>query len=365
VKRATFAIFVILGSMAASADAKPLPAIQHQPAVVLNLPSVWINLGSFDVSGYKVNASLLVSGATSASDRLRFEWKSGGKVVGVGKCQSQYDEKSKTLNGTCGIEDNIKAKGPIQIDVIYTDDQEDKDYLVTTLKTDVKNWKGIGKAEYWGIVPDDLLSVAFVYFANERSVFHRPLFQFWSTANLLGREPTFRCSVDGKKLPDFTAHIDNPHGPGSGYSEIESSFTNPKEHRTYSFRHFEIDPGFHFGRKDDFGGNDASQVRWAIDSPGKWDCFLRIDGKSVRELLFTVNDQGMIEQSEMQKGAHMVPMVPSLALVDMKIPHNNGFELRIRPEAMKKSIGFGFPWPDGPSVKEIQASFPPASGLSD
>jgi hypothetical protein len=67
----------------------------------------------------------------------------------------------------------------------------------------------------------------------------------------------------------------------------------------------------------------------------------------------------------MQKGAHPVPTMSNVVLIDMKIPADNGVEKRIRPDAMKKSIGFGLPWPDGPTVKEIQAAFPPASGLPD
>jgi hypothetical protein len=49
----------------------------------------------------------------------------------------------------------------------------------------------------------------------------------------------------------------------------------------------------------------------------------------------------------------------------VRIPKDNGLEKRLRPEAAKKSIGFGVPWPDHPKAKELQATFPPAMGLPD
>jgi hypothetical protein len=363
VKRVALSVFVVLGSMTAIAHAKPLPASQHQPALALNLPSLWLKVFSDGDDGYGVEAQLLVTGAKSTSDRLRFDWKSGGKVVGTGQCKAEYFELNHVLNGTCKLDKDAKAKGPVEIDVVYTDDEEQKDYLVAALKTDVKYWKN-GSNTNWGILPDDLLSVAFAYNSRNNATFHKPLFLFWSTNNSLKADATFRCTVDGKKVPDFTAYLERVHGNGAE-SEIDSSYTTAKEHRSFWFEHYQLDPGFHYGSKNDFQGNDPSAVRWAIDSPGKWDCFLRVDGNPIREMLFTVNDQGMIEPSEMQKGARAVFTLPNVALIDMKIPHNHGVEKRIRPEAMRKSIGFGIPWPDSPQSKALQASFPPAVGLPE
>jgi hypothetical protein len=141
--------------------------------------------------------------------------------------------------------------------------------------------------------------------------------------------------------------------------------TNAKEHRTYLYEHEEVGPQFMFGSKAEHGLRDPDKVFWLEDHPGKWDCMLPKDGHQIREFLFTVNDKGMIEQSEMQKGPHPVPTLSNVVMIDMKIPADNGVDKRIRPDAMKKSIGFGVAWPDGPKVKEIQAAFPPASGLPD
>jgi hypothetical protein len=47
------------------------------------------------------------------------------------------------------------------------------------------------------------------------------------------------------------------------------------------------------------------------------------------EFLFTVNDQGMVEQSEMQKGARQVPTMANVVLIDMKISADNGVEKHI------------------------------------
>ncbi|MBA3392457.1 MAG: hypothetical protein H0T89_07435 [Deltaproteobacteria bacterium] len=346
----------------AVAAPKPLAAAKHTPPVYLDVPSVWIQIVSRDDSGYGVKAEFRIAGATSSADRVRFDWKSGGKVVGTGTCSSDYYADNKIIFASCELQKDVKAKGPIDIDVVYIDDADDKEYLVTTLKTTVMNWKGIGKSQHWGHTPDDLLATAWIRNSEDSSTFHVPLFDFWSSANLVG-EHQLRCTVDGKKLPDFEVHLDN--SKASSQTSIESSFTQPKVQRTYAYTHVGMNPGFHYGSKSDFGSYDASKVRWAIDNPGKWDCMLRMGGKPVRQFMFTVNNKGMIEPSEMQKGKGALPTLPWVALIDMKIPKDNGVEKRIRADALKKSIGFGIPWPDHPKAKELQAAFPPTMGTPD
>jgi len=347
---------LVLVSIGALAEAKPLPADQHQPALAFSLPTAWMQVVTQDDLAYTVSTAFVIVGATSKTDRLRFDWKSGGKVVGTGKCESDYYEAQHALQSECKLEKPVKATGPIEVDLIYTDDQQEKDYLVTTLKTTIRHWNGVGKSQYWGHVPDDLLAVAFVYHRDDDS--RKPSFEFWAARGDYGRgSPTFRCTVNGTKLPDFEASFDKSH---ARQNEIESRFVNEKENRTYNFAHLGVSPGFLFGPRP-----EGSTDQMAIDHPGHWDCFLRVDGKPAREFLFVVNDQGMIEQSEMQRGQHTVPTLPGTVLIDMKIPKDAGFDQRIRPDAMRKSIGFGVPWPDSPKAKELQSAFPPASGLAD
>jgi hypothetical protein len=178
----------------------------------------------------------------------------------------------------------------------------------------------IGKdSTLYQIVPDDLLAAAYarVGYTQAQGTELKPELLFWATTKDYDRNPVLRCTVDGKALEEET---------------IGKQYTIDK-------------------------------VRAMIDNPGKWDCKLRAGGKTVREFLFTVNDKGFIEPDEMQTGAP--PTFPGVALIDVRIPKDNGFDTGVRPDAMRKSMGFGLPWPNSPKVKTVQAAFPPASGLPD
>jgi len=363
--RALALLPVLLAPTLAFAAGKPSPADKHDPAVFVDFGGTWINVVGYDAD-YSVHGTFRVYGATSAKDRLRMEWMSGGKLIGSAPCTGSVHTPSKTLTADCSLEKHATAVGPIDVDLVYIDDQTDQEFLVTTFHVTVRKWPGPGKSFNWGILPDDLLGASFVrhwYGADGDAAFHMPLFEFWSTSNRLVGDATMRCTVDGAKLPDFDAHVDNVHA--SGQREIEVRVNTPKDNRVYLYEHYDVEPGFHFGSKAEHGLYDPEKLKWIIDHPGKWDCMLRKDGHQVREFIFTVNDKGMVEQSDMQQGKHPVPTLNNVVLIDMKIPADNGVEQRVRPDAMKKSIGFGVAWPDGAKVKEIQSAFPPASGLPD
>lgn len=360
-----FAFVALAPSLALAAGKTPLPADKHDPVLFVDHGADWINVVGYD-HDYSVNAAFRIYGAGSTNDRARLEWKSGGKVVDSAPCKGDFYEKGKTLNVNCSMEKHPSVTGPIDADLIYIDDQTDTEYLVTTFHVTVHSWNRVGNYKDWGILPDDLLSVAFIrhwYGPDDDTFFHKPLFEFWSSAPFFGGDATLRCTVDGKKLPDFKAHIDNAHG--ALQKEIDVSVNQPNNQRHYYYEHLGVDPDFHFGPKDQHGIYDPTKMNWIIDNPGKWVCLLRKDSHQVREFAFTVNDKGMVEPSEMQKGSKPIPTLNNVVLIDMKIPADNGVEKRIRPDAMKKSIGFGVAWPDGPKVKEIQAAFPPASGTPD
>lgn len=353
---------VASSSLAVAAPGKPLPAAQHQPPVAMDATRLWVNLVSRSDSGYGAHAKLRVMGVTSKTDRVRLDWKAGGKVIGTSKCsEGDYREAEKTLDVECSLEKDLKAKGAVDVDVIYSDDQADQDYLVTTLKLNVKNWKGIGPTQYWGIIPDDLLALGWVVYSDHDAYFHRPMFGFWTTdRGLLGKKPTLRCTVNGTKLPDIEAQMESR-------ITVESSFTQPKVQRTYAFERMQLVPkGFYWGTREAVKakGYDISQGRFAIDNPGAWDCAVRVDGKAVRQLKFTIDDKGLFAPSELQTGSKPLPLSPDTVLVDLRIPADHT-EVRVRQDALKKSVGYGLPWPDGKGVKDAQAAFPKSMGLPD
>jgi hypothetical protein len=357
-----FGLVALAPALASAAGGPPQPGDKHDPALFVDFGSVWINAVSYD-NDYSANAAFRIYGASSTKDRARMEWRAGGKIIGTAECTSEFFEKPRTLNAQCSLEKHVSATGPVDVAVIYVDDQTDAEYLVATYHVTVKSWKGIGKTQNFGILPDDALAVAFVRHWYGDTAFHVPIFEFWTTSNKILGDGTMRCTVDGKKLPDFDAHIDTDQG--ALQKEIEVRVTTPTSNRTYLYEHIGVEPDFHFGSKDDHGIYDPERMRWIIDNPGKWDCMLRKDGHQVRQFTFTVNAKGMVEQSEMQGGKHPIPTLANVVLVDMKIPADNGLELRVRPDAMKKSIGFGVAWPDGARAAELRAALPPASGQGD
>lgn len=76
----------------------------------------------------------------------------------------------------------------------------------------------------------------------------------------------------------------------------------------------------------------------------------------VRKFLFKVPDKGYIEPDPAQAGT---PTPPGNVPIEIRFG-KDVFDDRVRPDAMKKSRGFGLPWPKPPTKP-----FPKASGLPD
>jgi len=352
-----------------AAGGKPLPAEQHDPPVFLDESQAVVTLVTHGSEGYVFRAYVRVSGFSSKTDTLHLDWKQGGKVLGTAKCDVSYDIARKRAWGDCKYDDKaLKAKGAIEADLIYWDDQQSKEYLVRTFKVNVKTWQELGNTTLYQVVPDDLLGLAWARhgYSNAQATELRPEFVFWATPGNFERKGSLRCTVDGKKLPDFDAFFDSV----TSAEQIEADHT-PKDggpHQVYRWEHVSLRAENTYGGPKDvaqktIGGGEGP--RYLIDNPGKWDCEARSAGKAVRRLLFTVNSKGWIDQDEMQSGKHAIPTLPNIVLIDMRIPADTGFDQRIRSDAMKKSAGFGLPWPEQPKVQQVQSAFPASSGLPD
>jgi hypothetical protein len=357
-KVSTFVVVALAPALALAAP-KPLPGDQHEPALVPDPGATRIALLSKNTDGYGVSAYFRVYGATSAKDKLRFDWKAKGKVTS-GTCDPYVD--GKYIRAACVINDPIKATGPVDVDLVYSDDQTDKDYVVATYHLTVKSWKGIGKSMNWGITPDDLLAVAYArHWWYDKSIGY-PYIEFWSSNFHIGGDATLRCTVDGKKIDDLDASFDHPEV--ATQDEVENDVVTPKGQRYYNYKHYAVEPKHtQIGVRPADGSKDTVYLG---DHPGKWDCMLRGDkSKHMREFMFTVDDKGMIQQGSLQDGKHPVALPSNVVLIDMRIPKDNGIEERIRTDALKKTIGFGQAWPDGSGVKATQAAFPPSMGTPD
>ncbi len=352
---------------AATSGPKPLPASQHTPPVILDEASAQIALVGRSDNGYVFRSHIEMTGFTSNTDTAHIDWKQGGKVLASAKCS--FDRDGAYASGSCNYDGTpIKTLGDIDAELIYWDDQTEKNYLVRTFKVTAHHLKG--QWETWQISPDDLLASAWMYMAHDddnNGTYRRPALYIWFSTGDTMNDGTLRCTVDGKKLEDIGLSPEG--GPDTG--EIEGDYQpNGGERLTYKWEKMKFLVDVMWGKR--------STLKWDMpqktpkdkilsDNPGKWECKLRHDGKAVRLINFSVDKDGMILQDEIQTGTGAIPVVsPRVVLVDVRLtPDSQTFDKRIVPEALKKSMGFGLPWPVHPKVKTIQASYPPKSGMPD
>jgi hypothetical protein len=353
----------------AAPPAKPLPSSQHSPPVILDEASVRIWLNTRGDSGYDFSSWVEMKGFTSKTDTARLEWKQNGKLLATAKCELSLSA-SNYATGPCNYTGTpLKAKGDIVAELIYWDDQAEKEYLVRTFKLKASYFKG--QWEDWQIIVDDVLAAGYVYMGHEfqqDGTYRRPTLYLWTSSGDYLNNATLRCTVNGtKKLADIEA---SPQG-GSDTGTIESDRQPLNGERLrYKWQKMALLMGVMWGKRStlqyDMPKTTAKDAVLS-DNPGKWDCALRWDGKAIRQVLFTVDRDGMIQQDEIQTGKNPVPVVSNkVALIDLRLTKDSqAWDKRIVPAEMKKSLGFGLPWPVHPKVKTIQASYPPKSGLPD
>jgi hypothetical protein len=357
----------VVASLAGSAQAGPrLPGSEHSPPRFVDEPSNAIGLTrrlEGKVEGYGFHFMTLIAGATNENDRARLDWKQGGKALASVKCPLSI-HAGAVAYVECEYRDKpLTAKGTIDADLIYIDDSDNQEYLLRSYKFTVARYPAFGDA-VWQVVPDDLLAGAWVRhrFPQEirNSTAGRPQFYFWIAGELRSKM-TMRCTVDGAKLPDIK--LSGEFGDAHAIEATTQPRTGNGVH--YVWTEVEATMDVNFGFKADYGGaaNDFNGV-FLGDHPGAWVCLVRNDGDALRELAFTVTDKGFIT-SELQTAKGAPVTFDNVSAVELRFPKGAKGDGRIRPDAMKKSRGFGLSWPDAPSVKSIQATFPAASGWPD
>lgn len=354
---------LLLVAFPAVAAAAPLPpGTQHSPPVVLDEASVAIDLYSAGTNaGYKIRSYVEINGFSSKTDTARMDWISKGKVFDSIKCDLGQDDGY--ASGECT--DSEKAhlvQGPVEVRLIYWDDQEEKEYLVRTFKLHVHHWKG--KWDSWQIDADDAMNTAFMYMGHEtdnNDTYRNPTLYMWFMSRDNLQNTTLRCKIGDKKLPD----IEVSEQETSGRALVDSVMTPVKgEDVIYHWERKVFLLDVYWGPKATL--KDTSEPVLA-DYPGTWECGLRNAGKTIRTIYFTVDADGMIQQDAIQSGKNPIPTVSDkVVLIDVRFTKDSSsYDKRISPDAMKKSMQWGLPWPDHPKVKEIQKSYPAKSGLAD
>jgi uncharacterized protein YceK len=344
------------------------PSSQHSPPVILDEASALFTLRTRSDEGYDFRAYVEMTGFSSKTDTAHIDLKQNGKVLATAKCgidrDGAYGIGSCEYGGT-----PLKVKGELEADLIYWDDQTEKEYLVRTFKMTAYHFKG--QWETWQIFPDDVLAAGYAYQGHEfqnDGTYRRVDFYIWFSTGDYLNEGTLRCTVNGtKKLADIP--LSPQGGSATGTIEADVQPTNG-ERVTYRWQKMDLMADVLWGKRSTLQYDmPKTQPKDTVlsDNPGKWECNLRHEGKAIRQLLFTVDNNGMIVQDEIQSGKNSISTVSSrVALIDLRLTKDSAtFDKRINPAAMKKSMGFGLPWPTHPKVQAIQASFPAKSGQPD
>lgn len=355
------------GPVASPGNALP-PGSQHSPPVILDEASALFTLRTRSDEGYDFRVYVELTGLGSKTDSAHIDLKQNGKLLATAKCA--IDRDGSYGIGSCEYGGTpLKVKGDLEAELIYWDDQTEKEYLVRTFKVTAYHFKG--QWETWQVFPDDVLAAGYAYQGHEfqsDGTYRRVDFYIWFSTGDYLNDATLRCTVNGsKKLADIT--ISPQGGSATGTIEADVQPTNG-ERVTYRWQKMDLMADVLWGKRSTLQYEmPKTQPKDSVlsDNPGKWDCNLRHEGKAIRELLFTVDNNGMIVQDEMQSGKNPIPTVSSrVALIDLRLTKDSAsFDKRISPAAMKKSVGFGLPWPNHPKVQVIQASFPAKSGQPD
>jgi hypothetical protein len=363
---------LVAGALAAAPAfaAPPLGADQNPPRYV-DEPELYLSLynpGGGD-GGYLFRIHAHLYGVTGDSDAVRLDWMQKGKVLASQRCRIEKDGDEGLVS--CDWEGKrLFAAGEVTANLIYIDDQEEKEYLLRPFKVQVGTFYWMGKKNYQ-IVGDDLLGSAYVWHATTSDEFHRGehevRFYFW-VAKAVGNISTqLRCTVDGKRQPDFKANLGN----FDTTFELEDDSYGGEEPNRYHWTPVVLRPeALFYGTREEAkaatnSDMDPADTRVLAELPGAWSCDVRSDGQVLRTLRFEVTKEGRVAPHPAQSAPGAPRLLPSVAMVELILPKQNSFDERVRPDAIKASDRYGLPWPRHDSIKARHAQLPPASGLPD
>jgi hypothetical protein len=359
---------ILAGLAAPTLAAPPLGADQTPPKYV-DEPELYLmlyNSGGGD-GGYIFRIHAHLYGVTGDADAVRLDWMQKGKVLASQRCPIERDgDQGRVRCDWAG--ERLHAAGEITANLIYIDDQEEKEYLLRPFKLNVGTFYWMKKKRYQ-IVGDDLLGSAYVWHQTTSDEFHRGehelRFYFWVAKAVGNLEAQLRCTVDGKRQPDFKVWLN------SNNSTVELEDDSTGTDLRYHWTPISMAPaGLLFGTREEARAAtnadlDPAEVRVLAELPGAWACDVRSEGKVLRSLRFTVTPEGRVAPHPAQAAKGAPKLLPSVSIVEIVLPKENGFDERVRPDAMRASDRYGLPWPQHESTEARRASLPPASGLPD
>ncbi|MEZ4363714.1 MAG: hypothetical protein R3B48_26285 [Kofleriaceae bacterium] len=363
-----FSVFSALCAVAPSyalAGSAPAAGTSRSPKLFLDEPESFFEVFKND-RGFTVRAFGILSGYAS-TDRLRLEVRRKGKTLDKIACEiGTYSNEGQWATFQCRGKQDLKGAGPLEAALVYWDDQAERDYLVRTFTATVQETSFNGDPGF-ASTPDDLLGVAYARNVPFNPDQNRGLdveFHFWTTGE--ARNQRWRCSVDGEKLPDLEASQFNPWVHTGAPVEIELVQMSRGVRQSLKWYHHRVRlTTLVNGPKEPFAKMNFTTVAelpdrytFLIDHPGQWSCDVRAEGAAGRRLAFTVTPEGKIARHPMQDAPGATPSWSNVSVVEVTFPDGAPFDERVRPDALRKSMGFGLPWPSHPGADALRALLP-------
>lgn len=330
----------------ASAGPKLPPGTDRDPKLFLDEPESLFEVRNSD-GGFTVRASGRLSGYSSTSDQLHLEVELRGKVIEKVLCDvSAYSTQHGWAEFVCTGKKASKGAGPLTGRLTYWDDAAERTYLVRTFTgaAHEASFEGVPK---WVGTYDDLLGAAYArHIAANLERVNPPevMLHFWTSGE--ARNQRLRCTVEGKKLPDFDL---SPRTGAIVSDELELDQQSRGARQTVKWlRHrtviSNLIPGDREALGKTFDPAAYTQWVWLADHPGQWSCDVRANGAAGRRFAFTVAE-GKIARHPSQDRAGALPSWRNVSQLAVTLPADAPFDDRVRPDALKKSAGFGLPWP--------------------
>jgi hypothetical protein len=363
--RACIVSLILAGASAtASAGGKlPLASAQTPPKFIdVTDFAIW---GASSDAGYRPRVRTYVHGVGSDADAVKFIIMQKGKVLVDQRCPLESLKDGRALL-QCGPDEKpLTAAGELTGQLVYIDDQEEKEYLLREFKLQVQTFTFVGK-KYYQVLQDDNLGQAYAWQRQTGDRFddYQLYFFFWAATDMTVTGK-LRCTVGGAKQPDIDVQTDT----GKVVVEALDNASGEDQRYKWSQMKMRLDKVW-FGKRDEVinhrnSGGDYKEDRFLGDLPGDWVCDLRSEGAVLRTFRFHVNDQGRIDQHPALGVAGAQLMRPDISMIDVRLPAKNNWDLRVRGGAIKGSMAYGMPWPKHDSLKEMLAAAPADSGFPD
>jgi hypothetical protein len=346
----------------AAPGAKLAAGTSRDPQLFLDEPESLVEVRNGD-GGYTIRVSGRLSGYSNTADQLFVELKQKGKLLEKIPCEhSLYSTAEKWSNFLCTGTKAQKTPGQIEAALIYRDDVTEQSYLVRTFSTAV-HASSFNGGPTWVGTPDDLLGAAYVrHIAPDLGNHRGPALelQYWTTGEV--RDPRLRCTVDGRKLPDFETSSFNTPLDTTDELTLDQTVNGARQTIKWVRHHTrlaKVIPGDKaLAAKAMLIDVDELEQHYApmADMAGAWVCDVRAAGAAGRRFSFTVTAEGKVARHPSQDAEGATPSWRNVSLIAVSFPDGEPFDARVRPEAMRKSMGFGLAWPAG--TEELRAGFP-------